>query len=327
MTYCARMGLAQKYFSLLLDRLSGIWVNFISDSHFLSWRLLGSALGFAALLAIWRNRGFSRPWKSLRRHLRSRRFRRSLREDSAFYAVKMLFDPVWIILLGFSVSRADTMATAGVRHLLRELQWFPLATLPPAVGALLLGTVAFLAADFAAYFSHRCSHRYEILWRLHYVHHSARYLTPLTKYRIHPVQYLTDSVLRAVCIALSVGVLGAAFELKLGSTAKTTTYIFLFLTYSAIGNLRHSHFWICYGPRWSRWFCSPAMHQIHHSSRSEHLNKNFGVGLSIWDRMGGTLYIPKRRERFPIGVTQRNEAPPSLFQQTIRPFFIWKKFE
>jgi sterol desaturase/sphingolipid hydroxylase (fatty acid hydroxylase superfamily) len=36
---------------------------------------------------------------------------------------------------------------------------------------------------------------------------------------------------------------------------------------------------------------SPAQHQIHHSDAPKHFNKNFGINLSLWDWMFGTLYV------------------------------------
>jgi sterol desaturase/sphingolipid hydroxylase (fatty acid hydroxylase superfamily) len=36
---------------------------------------------------------------------------------------------------------------------------------------------------------------------------------------------------------------------------------------------------------------SPAQHQIHHSDAPKHVNKNFGINLSLWDWMFGTLYV------------------------------------
>ncbi len=47
---------------------------------------------------------------------------------------------------------------------------------------------------------------------------------------------------------------------------------------------------------------SPAMHQIHHSKLEKHYDRNCGWALSFWDRMFGTIYIPEKREEFPMGL-------------------------
>ena len=44
------------------------------------------------------------------------------------------------------------------------------------------------------------------------------------------------------------------------------------------------------------------MHQIHHSDDPRHFDKNFGGSLAIWDRLAGTLYIPKGREITGYGI-------------------------
>ena len=59
-----------------------------------------------------------------------------------------------------------------------------------------------------------------------------------------------------------------------------------------------------------RFFISPAQHQIHHSNEARHHDKNFGSALALWDLIGGTLYIPKRREVLSFGLskTELNHA-------------------
>ncbi|AWM91943.1 hypothetical protein DJ564_14505 [Pseudomonas sp. 31-12] len=34
-----------------------------------------------------------------------------------------------------------------------------------------------------------------------------------------------------------------------------------------------------------------SQHQTHHSDAPRHINKNFGINLSLWDWMFGTLYV------------------------------------
>ena len=35
---------------------------------------------------------------------------------------------------------------------------------------------------------------------------------------------------------------------------------------------------------------SPAQHQLHHSQSEKHYDRNFGVALSVWDRMFGSFH-------------------------------------
>ena len=46
---------------------------------------------------------------------------------------------------------------------------------------------------------------------------------------------------------------------------------------------------------------SPAQHHLHHSSDIQHFDKNFGVALSVWDRMAGSFCIRLKPLTFGIG--------------------------
>jgi sterol desaturase/sphingolipid hydroxylase (fatty acid hydroxylase superfamily) len=76
----------------------------------------------------------------------------------------------------------------------------------------------------------------------------------------------------------------------------------LLAIHNLLANFRHSQIWIPF-PRWLSFvFSSPAMHQIHHSAEERHWDKNYAIVISLWDWMLGTLYIPRERERFALGV-------------------------
>ena len=52
----------------------------------------------------------------------------------------------------------------------------------------LYSMVLFVMWDLSRFLLHMCMHRIPQLWAFHQVHHSAEILTPLTFYRIHPVE-------------------------------------------------------------------------------------------------------------------------------------------
>ena len=66
-------------------------------------------------------------------------------------------------------------------------------------------------------------------------------------------------------------------------------------------------------------FISPAQHQIHHSALPKHFGKNCGFALAIWDWAFGTLYVPKERETFPLGL----RAEPDPAWHTVTQFY-WR---
>jgi sterol desaturase/sphingolipid hydroxylase (fatty acid hydroxylase superfamily) len=86
------------------------------------------------------------------------------------------------------------------------------------------------------------------------------------------------------------------------------------------GVLRHSPVWLSFGPTMERYLISPAMHQIHHSEKVEHFDKNMGGALAIWDRMFGTHYIPNGREVDKFGIGEETQDFRSLAVIYMRPF-------
>ena len=176
-------------------------------------------------------------------------------------------------------------------------------TLPAGPFARLGYTFAVLVAlDLGLFVAHYLQHRVPVLWEFHKVHHSAQVLTPITLYRMHPV----DDILSGVCTALTMGVAVGAFAWGLGGAVGEVLVsgvnLGLFLFYVLGYNLRHSHIWLAY-PGWLAWLLvSPAQHQIHHSSAPVHFNRNMGFVFSFWDRTARTLYVPKKRETLDFGI-------------------------
>lgn len=159
----------------------------------------------------------------------------------------------------------------------------------------------FVVDDFSRFYIHRLYHRIPWLWRFHAIHHSALALTPLTFYRIHSFEFIINS-LRSVLVAGSIsGIFLYLFEANIGLLDILGINVFVF-TFNVLGsNLRHSPVWLGYG--WfENVFISPAQHQIHHSSEREHLNKNMGSSLAIWDCWFGSLLLSQEQVVKHFGV-------------------------
>lgn len=171
---------------------------------------------------------------------------------------------------------------------------------------LVYAVATFLVLDFAAFLSHYLHHRIPILWEFHKVHHSARVLTPITNFRNHPLNNVVDSL----ALGLFAGALNGVFEFLAGTELTSPEFltvgflnvgVFLFAS-NLFQNLMHSHIWLSYGRVLNHVFISPAQHQIHHSREPRHLDRNLGLVLSLWDWMFGTLYLPRGRESFELGL-------------------------
>lgn len=163
-------------------------------------------------------------------------------------------------------------------------------------------TLTFLVCeDLSRYWLHRTMHRVPWLWRFHRAHHSALVLTPLTLYRVHPVE-MTLYYLRSMLVF---GGVSGVFIYLWGSSVKGWQILGVdaigFLFNFAGANLRHSHIWLSFG-RLERWLISPAQHQLHHSCDPKHYNCNYGSMLAVWDRWFGSWRGAGVRERLRFGL-------------------------
>nr|WP_314529389.1 sterol desaturase family protein [uncultured Pseudomonas sp.] len=156
--------------------------------------------------------------------------------------------------------------------------------------SMLYGLGVFLMRDFTHYWTHRAFHT-RWLWAFHKVHHSAQVLVPATASRVH----FLEKVVEKLSISLSVGAYaGVVWYACGGEVSRYTLFGVTYLVFILNGlaaNLRHSHVWLSFGPAIEHVLNSPAQHQIHHSNAPRHFDKNFGVNLSLWDWMFGTLYV------------------------------------
>lgn len=190
--------------------------------------------------------------------------------------------------------------------------------------AVMLGIVLtvtlFLVDDFLRWFVHFTFHRVPELWEFHKVHHSAEVLNFATAERHHPVEVL----ITAAVLTTAYGVVNGIFIALFGDHVTVSTIaganIFLFAFNIAGGVLRHSPFWISFGPRVEHWVISPAMHHIHHSDKPEHFDRNMGGSLAVWDRLFGTLHIPRGREIEGFGIGDETRDFRSLEVIMVRPF-------
>ncbi|MGJ0516381.1 MAG: creatininase family protein [Methylomicrobium sp.] len=178
-----------------------------------------------------------------------------------------------------------------------------------------------LAADFALFFSHFLQHKIPWLWEFHKVHHSAEVMTPITVFRMHPVDDLLAFGMGGLLSGAALGCIHYLMEDQVVLYNVDGTNIILILFYLAGYNLRHSHVWWSWGPVLSRIFISPAQHQIHHSAAPQHFDKNMGFTFAIWDGLFGTLYVPKEKETLTFGLgPKENEKFSTFWSLYLMPF-------
>lgn len=153
--------------------------------------------------------------------------------------------------------------------------------------------VSFLAVDLSLYFLHKAGHSFDCLWMFHKVHHNDPYLNVSTAYRIHLLEIILITVMKAMMII----VLGIKGQLLLVNEA-----IIAFFTM-----LHHSNISFR-GEQFLGWLIiTPYLHRVHHSTRRNEHDRNYGAVLSIWDRLFGTLAALK-----PAAIGLNEEAPQGL---------------
>ena len=195
----------------------------------------------------------------------------------------------------------------------------PLSTQPQIViGVFTL--LLFLLDDFTRFLLHLALHRVPFLWDFHKVHHSAKVLTPMTIYRTHPLESYLYACRMAFAQGLAVGVGYFLFGPQLSMFDVLGANLFVFLFNVMGSNLRHSHVRWAWGNRIENWFVSPAQHQIHHSDKPAHFDKNLGSALAIWDRMCGTLVKSSEATRVRFGLGKSASGHAGVVDVYIAPF-------
>lgn len=259
------------------------------------WFHLLAALLFA--IGVWALIERKRGRSSLGAYLFSPRIwlHRSSRFDLKWMFVRGAVNPFLWFPLKISAVQLALHEAAWMRERVGMPSWES----PLDRGWIVVGfTVAlFLADDFTRYLLHLLMHRVPALWELHKVHHSAQVLTPLTLYRVHPIESALNN-LRGV---LTLGVVSGLFVWAFPGRIRGWEILgvdALGMIWSALGsNLRHSMVWLTWTRPLEHVLLSPAQHQVHHGRAERYWNKNFGSALALWDWLGGSLWIASGTER------------------------------
>jgi len=164
------------------------------------------------------------------------------------------------------------------------------------------------AMDYAYYWWHIATHKVPFLWRFHRVHHIDPDMDMTTALRFHAVDMLVSLPFRVAQVLLT------------GADPTILTAHRRFFDASVLfhhSNLRLPGQW---DERLSLVFTTPGMHGVHHSKVPEDMSSNWTSGLSLWDRLHGTLRR-KPQDTIDIGVADRASAADlSLGNSLTAPF-------
>lgn len=164
----------------------------------------------------------------------------------------------------------------------------------------------FILRDFIQWNVHRLLHRVPALWEFHKVHHSVQQMGFAAHLRYHFMETIVYRTLEYIPLAM----------IGFGLTDFFVVHIFAL----AIGHLNHSNIYLPLGPL-QYILNSPQMHIWHHA---ENLPKgsygvNYGLSLSIWDYLYGTVYMPSNGRDEKLGFENCDTFPKSFFSQMTQP--------
>lgn len=181
----------------------------------------------------------------------------------------------------------------------------------------------FMAFEFAYWLDHYLCHRIPYLWEFHRVHHEAEVLTPLTNFRVHPVDTIVYYNIMGLCLGATNGACSYAFGSNAHEFVLFDVNVLMVCSLHLLTHLQHTHMWIAFTGLAGKIIMSPAHHQVHHSTNPKHFNKNLGGVLSVFDWLFGTLYVPsKTPEKLSFGVIRDADdvvSPQSLRGAMIEP--------
>lgn len=189
-----------------------------------------------------------------------------------------------LINLGLMVLVPVTLVAAALFALFNQFGVFNVIQL----GLWAKIVTCWLILDLLMYALHRAYHGVGFLWKFHKVHHSDHALDLTTTFRTHPVETLITLLVRAgVIVLLGMPLLGVIiYEIVVCSMA-----LFIHANLRLHRTLDGLLSWI---------LVTPSLHRIHHGADPEEYGSNFGLVISVWDRVFGTL----RREPVTAEVMQ-----------------------
>lgn len=303
-----------------IDHFGALVWQHVSGETWITLMLLWGTVLFAAIISYvranpdhWSLRDFFRhflPAENLRHP--------SARADFLFWLSRRIFMPLLVVPLVIS-----TVASGKFAYwLLSGIFGPPAVPVTPAGPVTLFAfTVTMLLAfDLSYYLYHRMQHAVPLLWELHKVHHSAEVMIGVTKDRVHPIDEIMnrwwDGLIPGLCYGIwSFFALDPVELTVFGINVYVLRNIILMMDF-----VRHTHLKMSYGRHINKILICPHYHQLHHSVAQKHWDKNFGLALSIWDRMFGTLVVPEADEDFVFGLVDNEHLEyRSLYKLHVVP--------
>ena len=168
--------------------------------------------------------------------------------------------------------------------------------------------LAILWADFALMMLHWLSHRLNILWRLHAVHHGVGRLYGFNGLVRHPLHQTVDLAI------------GTSPLIVAGMPPEVAILLGLAVSIQLI--VQHANVNYQLGP-FRNWLSIGQLHHLHHVNWGKEGDCNFGLFLTLWDRLIGTFVAepPRPIKASDMGIDEVPEFPRTYWQQLLFPIF------
>ncbi|HYV91714.1 MAG TPA: sterol desaturase family protein [Chitinophagales bacterium] len=283
-----------RYLQIVTDSFSGYW-NYLSSEilhpsfHNYFYWLIALSLFCWSLEIIF-------PW---------RKNQSIIRKDFFLDGFYMFFNFFLFSLIGYNAlsnvgvqAFNDFIGLFGLKNIVAiEIHSFP------AWSQLL---ILLVTKDFIDWNVHRVLHRVPRLWEFHKVHHSVEQMGFAAHLRFHWMETIVYRSIEYIPLAM----IGFGIQ----------DFIIVHIFTLAIGHLNHSNLNISWGP-FKYLFNSPQMHIWHHAKElPEQYGVNFGLTLSVWDYLFGTVYWPQSGRDVPLGFPRSEFFPASFYGHMIHPF-------
>jgi len=138
----------------------------------------------------------------------------------------------------------------------------------------LVWLLAFITIDFAGYWNHRLSHKINIFWNQHVIHHSSEEFNLSCALR----QPISNLIGYFSILLIPAALLGVPYKV-IAILAPVHLFAQFWYHTKHIGKMG----WLEYV------IVTPSQHRVHHAINPEYIDKNLGQILSVWDRLFGTF--------------------------------------
>ena len=136
--------------------------------------------------------------------------------------------------------------------------------------------IAFIVLDFTGYWMHRLSHRVNIFWNRHIIHHSSEEFNLSCALR----QSVSHAFKFSAILMIPAAVMGIEKEIFI-----ILAPIHLFMQFWYHTRLIDKMGFLEYV------IVTPSHHRVHHAINPEYIDKNYGQILIIWDKIFNTFQV------------------------------------